>query len=100
MSEADRGDDLLLRDAFAALKGNLRPYDPVVRWADDQFLCAVSESTPGSARRCIEDVRGALAGPHPRAAFSAGLATLADDEGFTKVLERVELALNEDRGGC
>ncbi len=60
ISEADRGGDQLLRDAFAALKRSVRPYDPVVRWADDKFLCAVSESTPGKRWSVfIEDVRGA-----------------------------------------
>jgi diguanylate cyclase (GGDEF)-like protein len=31
--------DALLRSAFNGLQARLRPYDPIVRWGGDEFVC-------------------------------------------------------------
>ena len=93
----DPAGDALLCDVFAALKANLRPYDPIVRWEDDAFVCAISDSTPGNPDRCIEDVRAAIAKLHPGVSISAGVAALKVRDGLATVIERAEAALIEDK---
>ena len=59
--EGHAAGDALLRDLVVLLRSKLRPYDPVVRWGGDEFICAISDTDLEDARRRFEEIRVALA---------------------------------------
>jgi diguanylate cyclase (GGDEF)-like protein len=82
--------DALLRDVVSALGAKLRPYDPVVRWGGDEFVCAISETELEDARRRIDEVRGLLAETQPEAAIGVGLAALAQGDTLEALINRAD----------
>ena len=59
--EGHAAGDALLRDLVALLRSKLRPYDPVVRWGGDEFVCTISDADLETARSRFEEIRQALA---------------------------------------
>jgi diguanylate cyclase (GGDEF)-like protein len=89
------GDDLL-RDLVTLLRSKLRPYDPVVRWGGDEFLCAISGVDLEDVRGRFEGIRTALAEERgPR--VTVGLAALEEDDTLETLIERADAALLEAR---
>src|SRR3954468_319417 len=68
--------DALLRDLVEALRSRLRPYDPVVRWGGDEFVCAVSGTDLEVATGRFDEALDVLTESQPDAAISVGLAAL------------------------
>jgi diguanylate cyclase (GGDEF)-like protein len=88
--------DALLRDLVALLRSKLRPYDPVVRWGGDEFLCTISDADLDDARRRFEEIRLALA-EMGKAPVSVGLASLGEGDTLETLVARADAALLESR---
>lgn len=96
--EGHAAGDALLRELVALLRSKLRPYDPVVRWGGDEFVCTISDADLENARRRFEEIRVALAGAKG-AAVTAGLAALEDGDTLETLIERADASLLESRRG-
>jgi diguanylate cyclase (GGDEF)-like protein len=90
--------DALLRDLVEALRSRLRPYDPVVRWGGDEFVCAVSDTTLEVAGGRFDEALEVLVESQPGAAISVGLAALRDGDTLEALVDRADQALLQDRG--
>jgi GGDEF domain-containing protein len=80
----------LARDLFLALWGRLRPFDPIVRWSEGEFICALSEVDPEQARRWLSEACAEIAERHPKVAASIGVASLEEDDTLEVLVERAE----------
>ena len=94
--EGHAAGDALLRDLVALLRSKLRPYDPVVRWGGDEFICAISDTNLEDARRRFEEIRVALA-QKGAAPISIGLAVLEEGDTLETLIGRADTALLEAR---
>ena len=89
--------DVLLRALVEALRSRLRPYDPVVRWGGDEFVCGVSNTTLEVAGDRFDQALKVLAESQPAAAVSVGLASLRDGDTLETLVERADQALLQHR---
>lgn len=88
--------DELLRELVALLRSMLRPYDPVVRWGGDDFVCTISDATLDDATRRFEGIRADLAEATGEG-VTVGLAALEERDSLETLLERADTALLEAR---
>ena len=88
--------DAMLQDLVAALRARLRPYDPVVRWGGDEFLCAISGTDPEDVRRRFEVIRAEL-GDERGPRVTVGLAALQEDDTLESLIERADADLLKAR---
>jgi diguanylate cyclase (GGDEF)-like protein len=88
--------DALLRELVELLRSKLRPYDPVVRWGGDEFICTISDAELGNARRRFEEIRATLAETR-RVAVTVGLAALEEGDTLETLIERADAALLDVR---
>jgi diguanylate cyclase (GGDEF)-like protein len=88
--------DALLRDLVAVMRSKLRPYDPVVRWGGDEFICTISNTDLIGARERFEEIRVALA-ETGGAPVSVGLTVLKEGDTLETLVERADAALLEAR---
>ena len=92
-AEAEKGDgdparDALARDLFFALQARIRPYDPIVRWGENELACVVSEVTEEEASRSLGDACSDLTGRYLSALVSIGVAVLQEDGTLDSLIER------------
>ncbi|HEX3609026.1 MAG TPA: hypothetical protein VHU14_05060 [Solirubrobacterales bacterium] len=78
-SNDDSAHAALARDLFLALWGRLRPFDPIVRWSEREFVCALAEVDPAEARRWLSDACSEIAERHPEDATDIGVASSLDE---------------------
>lgn len=78
----------LARDLYLALWGRLRPFDPIVRWSESQFICALAEVDSEEARRWLSDVCSEIAERHPDASTIIGVTSLDGDDTLESLVER------------
>jgi diguanylate cyclase (GGDEF)-like protein len=84
--------DLVLRTLAATLRSSLRPFDPIVRFGGDEFVCGIGGAD-------VREVEGRLAGSQRSlyadtgASFSVGLAVLAAGETLEQLTARADTAL-------
>ena len=90
-----RGDELL-RAVAETLRTHLRPYDPIVRFGGDEFVCLLSGLDLFGAARRLAAVNLNLAGPG-RTAVTIGLAELEPGESLEALLSRADDALYHQR---
>ena len=90
-----RGDELL-RAVAETLRAHLRPYDPIVRYGGDEFVCLLSGLDLLGAAHRLAAVNVSLAGPR-RTAVTIGLAELELDESLEALLSRADDALYHQR---
>jgi diguanylate cyclase (GGDEF)-like protein len=93
------GDRLLLRVADA-LRARLRPYDLLVRYGGDEFVCALGGvgSVDAAARFALVNADLAQEG-----SCTAGVVTAEPDEELAGLLGRADAALylaKDARAGC
>jgi diguanylate cyclase (GGDEF)-like protein len=89
--------DVLLRALVEALRSRLRPYDPVVRWGGDEFVCAVAGTDLEVAGGRFDEALKVLAESQPGAAISVGLAALRDGDTLETLVDRADQALLQGR---
>jgi diguanylate cyclase (GGDEF)-like protein len=91
--EGHAAGDALLRNVVAAIRSNLRSYDPIVRFGGDEFVCALSNTDLDGARRRFDDIRVALRETDGAASISVGLAALGPDDTLRDLTARGDAAL-------
>jgi diguanylate cyclase (GGDEF)-like protein len=91
--EGHAAGDALLRAVAAAIRSNLRSYDPIVRFGGDEFVCALSESDLDAARRRFERISQILADNAQSGSISFGLAPLRPDDSLEELIARADAAL-------
>lgn len=89
-TQAGRDDSALPRDLFLALWGRLRPFDPIVRWSEKEFVCALAEVDPEEARRWLSDACAEIAERHPKDVTGIGVASSfgGDDDTLDGLVEQ------------
>jgi diguanylate cyclase (GGDEF)-like protein len=94
--EGHAAGDALLRDLVSLLRSKLRPYDPIVRWGGDEFICTISDAALEDANRRFEEIRLALA-ERGSASVSVGLAALGEGDTLEMLVDRADAVLLETR---
>jgi GGDEF domain-containing protein len=87
-SEDNSAHAALARDLFLALWGRLRPFDPIVRWSESEFVCALPEVDPEEARRWLSGACSEIAERHPDIATHIGVSSLEEDDTLEGLFER------------
>jgi diguanylate cyclase (GGDEF)-like protein len=88
--------DELLRKVVAAIRANIRSYEPIVRLGGDEFCFTIAGVTrAGAAERC--DLMRAELGRTPDAGFTVGIAELRPDDDLGGLLHRADSALLDSR---
>ena len=90
------GDRVLVRVADE-LRARLRPYDLVVRFGGDEFLCALIGVTPAEAARRLHGANATLAGGASAASVSVGVSDLRDGDTLAALVERADDDLYRQR---
>jgi GGDEF domain-containing protein len=80
--------DALARDLFFALQAKIRPYDPIVRWDENELTCAVSAVTEEEASRSLGDVCSGVAERHVGALARIGVTVLQEGDTLDSLIER------------
>jgi len=91
--------DALLREVYNALQARLRPYDPIVRWGGDEFVCTVSGVIPAEARIRIEQAAVDLGALDPEASITFGVAALERADTLADLVSRADAAQREAKEG-
>lgn len=91
------GDDVL-RQVFTTLKTTLRPYDPIVRWGGDEFVCAIAGSDREHAHGRITECQLNLATLAPNTSFAFGTAELEDGDTLASLVARADADLLAAKG--
>jgi len=90
--------DRLLLEVATTLRSKLRPYDLIIRYGGDEFLCAISSIDLPEATIRLGLVDAALAAALEHGSVSIGLAQLRPDESTETLIARADAALYADRG--
>jgi diguanylate cyclase (GGDEF)-like protein len=85
--------DALLSLVGRTLIANLRPYDVIVRYGGDEFLCAMPDICAPNARARFLKICHALAGVDPAYSPSFGLAQSNPEDGLDDVIARADADL-------
>ena len=94
--EGHAAGDVLLRDLVVLLRSMLRPYDPIMRWGGDEFICTISDTDLEGTHNRFEEIRLALA-ENGGASISVGLAVLEAGDTLETLIDRAGDALLEAR---
>lgn len=86
--------DRVLRMLAAIMRANLRPYDPIVRFGGDEFVCGIASIDPGEVQHRIGVIDQSLRNA-TGVGITAGLAELTSNESVDELTERADAALIE-----
>ncbi len=84
--------DRLLRDTVRALSEQLRPYDTVIRWGGDEFVCVLPDCDLGLARQIGERILDDFIS-NRGARWTPGYAQLTDGDDLDDLIERADADL-------
>lgn len=90
--------DELLRHVIDTIRAQVRPYDLIVRYGGDEFLCGLSDVTIAEATERFGLVNVELASSR-QASVTAGLAELGADDRLEDLIQRADEALYRERRG-
>jgi diguanylate cyclase (GGDEF)-like protein len=88
--------DKLLRATADAIRAHVRPYDLIVRFGGDEFLCGVSDMHMTEATERFSRVNAELAATG-KASVTIGLAELEADDALEDLVARADQALYRER---
>ncbi len=86
--DGDPGRAALARDLFLALQARIRPYDPIIRWGESEFACAVGTLSEEEARRSLDDACSGVTERYLGALTSVGVAALGENDTLDSLIER------------
>ena len=89
--------DRLLHAVGRALLDNLRPYDIVIRYGGDEFVCALIDCSPETAVRTMDRVLEQLSQHEPPGRLSVGYAHLRVHDTLDRLLARADKAMYRSR---
>ena len=89
--------DGVLQTVVWAMRANLRPYDPVIRYGGDEFVCGLGGADLDDVARRF-DVIGRAVQADVGVGISVGLAALAKDETLDGLTARADAALLDAKG--
>jgi diguanylate cyclase (GGDEF)-like protein len=89
--------DALLRRVADALRLKLRPYDVIVRFGGDEFICSLSDVGVRAVQRRFDDILAALRAHGPAQPISFGLAELEESDDLEQLIKRADEALIDTR---
>ncbi len=90
--------DVLLRQVCSGLQARLRPYDPIVRWGGDEFVCTISGVIPAEARIRIEQAEVDLRALDPPVSITFGVAAMEPGDNLAALVGRADAAQREAKG--
>jgi len=82
--------DELLRHVAMLIRSHLRPYDLIVRFADDEFVCAVPGMSEAHVRERFSAIGSALADHGDARGIRTGFSTLRDDDDSADLIYRAD----------
>jgi diguanylate cyclase (GGDEF)-like protein len=85
--------DALLQSVGKALRANLRPYDVIVRFGGDEFVCAMPDLSPLEARARFARIAHTLGAIDRDYSISFGLAQAWPGESLTALIARADADL-------
>lgn len=91
--------DALLRQIYIALQARLRPYDPIVRWGGDEFLCTVSGVIPAEARIRLEQAAVDLGALDPQVSITFGVAAMEPADTLADLVGRADATQRKAKEG-
>jgi diguanylate cyclase (GGDEF)-like protein len=89
--------DELLRDAVAAIRANIRRYEPIVRIGGDEFLFTIGRVGCAEAEERTALIRADLARRPSGGRFTIGLAELEPEDDLADLIHRADANLIEAR---
>ncbi|MGN6276014.1 MAG: GGDEF domain-containing protein [Solirubrobacterales bacterium] len=90
--------DALLRQVYDGLQARLRPYDPIVRWGGDEFVCTASGVIPAEARIRIEQAEVDLGALDPPVSITFGVAAMQPADTLAALVGRADAVQREAKG--
>ena len=82
--------DELLRLVAATVRGRVRPYDTLIRYGGDEFLCLMPQADRAAAEQRLDQIRGALPGEH---SIDYGITEWLHDDSAESLIGRADSAL-------
>jgi diguanylate cyclase (GGDEF)-like protein len=89
--------DRLLVTVAAALRGQVRPYDAIIRWGGDEFVCVQTGANRAATGRRLARLNRVLAASAGGGSVSFGLAELRADDAPADLVARADTALYRGR---
>lgn len=89
--------DALLRLVGETLHAQLRPYDVIVRYGGDEFICAMPNFTTAEARARLESIAAALKVGNEQHSITFGLSQATPADSLETLIARADDDLLESR---
>ena len=77
----------------AAIRSNIRSYEPIVRFGGDEFVCAITDLDEGLAESRFDEIRNSIEEREGERRISVGLAELRPDDRLAELVDRADKAL-------
>jgi diguanylate cyclase (GGDEF)-like protein len=85
--------DRLLHLVGETVRANVRPYDVIVRYGGDEFLCAMPNLTSAGAKQRMDKITAALTAANERHSITFGLAEHEPADGIEELVNRADAYL-------